>query len=583
MKIQIATLLMLLASNPLQTALAFQQPDPESEPYEEPVAEPPPAPTPAPPAPTPAPSVLPDKFSCRDWTPQPEEQIASDYVENIRHNFCSSPAGALKFGEGTTLGEGLSGEVTVRAPLPDQIGWRANSTGYAIGGYNEDALGPHGDWLPRPAVDPRTGAGVIKNWQELADALDAANQVVGDAIAANQPIPRQTVYVGDGVDIEIDDHTLLIPPGLTLASGRGRGFNQERSEGGVIRSSVDTAGQSFAMVIVSKEYLLARFNANYALPLPPVRITGLRFIGPNPHEDPPTWHCNAVGRIGIVGREVGEIQHPSEIVDRVIEIDNNEFSSWPETAIRLEGIHGGYVHHNYIHHSQRHAQGIDLLGALCALTYIEKIPGYELTPDFLKPLLYPLPTLIDLAIDGQGLHGKGYGVSVNNGLYYIEANRFEMNRHSIASRGDKYTQYIAMYNIQGEDGPSHHFDVHGGQDRGKGYDAGGSIVFAYNTHYANDEDAINVRGNPVAGAWVTGNQFRGNRSNVRQTKVPGSCTYTPGNGSLPGTQTCTYSPERMYVDDTNVFGFSEPAVGGGGPAGGSSGGRGHEKPPIQQQ
>src|SRR5262249_20612312 len=141
--------------------------------------------------------------------------------------------------------------------------------------------------------------------------------------------------------------------------------------------------------------------------------------------------CAAEGRIAIHVFEDGNREDAANIVDRVVEIDNNEFSAWPATAVDLNGIRGGFVHHNYIHHSQRNPQ------------------------EHVECLL-------------NGVHASGYGVQANNGLVYIEANHFVMNRHSIASRGDQFTDYVAMYNVLGEDGPSHHFDVHGGEDRGDG-------------------------------------------------------------------------------------------------------------------
>jgi hypothetical protein len=252
-------------------------------------------------------------------------------------------------------------------------------------------------------------------------------------------------------------------------------------------------------------------------PLPPVRITGLRFEGPWPHETAPNfWDCSAKARVAIAAREeeVFVDGHPPEddasIVDRVVEIDNNAFSAWPAMAVSLMGIRGGFVHHNAISYSRLNPQ------------------------EHLECWVQPW----------EGFHALGYGVHVNVGLFYIEANYFTMNRHAIASGGDRFTDYIAMYNVLGNDGPSHHFDVHGGADRDDGtHIAGRYIVIAYNTDYGDDEDAVNIRGNPTGGAYITGNQFAGDPDSIRQTKTGAGLGLT--------------------VWD-NQFGISPPSGGGGG-------------------
>jgi len=403
----------------------------------------------------------------------PTELVASPYVESARRRFQGSPAGARVFGS-----------VVVRAPLPGKYGQQANSTGRPIGG------GPtYGDWVA-------TTGGFVRTLTELEAALGDHLRTVQAAIAANTPFPRLTIFLAGDVNMEIGATTLVIPPGVTLASSRGR----NRSPGALIKSSSDTKGVSF--VILSREAL------GTTRPLPPVRITGLRFEGPNSHEDPPDFlDCSSDGRIAVQASEPGSRDDASKIVDRVIEIDNNEFSSWPVAALDLSGIRGGYVHHNHIHHSQRNAHSIR-----CALTF--------------------------------QLHAVGYGVAVNNGLVYIEGNIFAMNRHHIASRGDRYTDYVAMYNDLGPEGPSHHFDVHGGEDREDGtHIAARNIIIAYNTDSGTGEDAVNVRGNPVLGAWITGNQFAGCPNAIRQTKTGSGAGLTIWDNKFACGQTSSGSPD----------------------------------------
>lgn len=196
---------------------------------------------------------------------------ASAYVEDARSGFCR--AGSIQLG-------GL----TVRAPVLGKRGREANSTGFTIGGYGEDAFGPHGDWEPRPA------GGGLRTLPQLQEALMGALDEVFAALASGAPIPRRTIYVADEVDLDLGTQTLRIPPGVTLASGRGRGF-PTRSLGAILRSSSDTNGVSI-VVLPQGDFETTR-------PLPPVRITGLRLIGPNPYVSPPGWSCDDMGRTGM--------------------------------------------------------------------------------------------------------------------------------------------------------------------------------------------------------------------------------------------------------------------------------------------
>src|SRR4051812_9915162 len=236
----------------------------------------------------------------------------SVYVEDAWSGFSGSPAG------GTHIGA-----VLVRAPLPAKYGSHANSTRRPIGGGDL-----YGDWVPPPPE------GFVNTFAQLQAALDNHTTMVLAAIAQNAPMPRRTIFVAGNAEIEVGAATLSIPPGVTLASSRGR----DGSQGGLIKSSIDTPGKSFVV--------LSRASLGTTRPLPPVRITGLRFQGPNPHEDAPDlWDCSSNGRAAIYAFEEGHRDDPANIINRVIEIDNNEFGAWPAVAIEIAGIRGGYVHH----------------------------------------------------------------------------------------------------------------------------------------------------------------------------------------------------------------------------------------------
>ena len=62
--------------------------------------------------------------------------------------------------------------------------------------------------------------------------------------------------------------------------------------------------------------------------------------------------------------------------------------------------------------------------------------------------------------------GLGYGVSTGSSDVRIIANRFDQCRHHIASSGRPGSGYEAAWNMVGAKAIGHHFDMHGGRDRG---------------------------------------------------------------------------------------------------------------------
>jgi len=363
------------------------------------------------------------------------------------------------------------GPVLLRVPQNGSNGAEGNPTGRPIGG------GPgYGAWVPRPAD------GGVTTLDQLVRELDAHEAAVGAALASGAPIPERVVYVSDEADIDLYNTTLRLAPGLTLASGRGR----TGSRGAFLHTEIDNYS---APVQMPSFFIIPRSHLGTTRPLPPVRVTGLVLQGPDPSERAPD--CSSSGRKGISGVEQLQTERddPRAIVDRVIEIDNVEMVAWPVAAIELAGIRGAYVHHNLIHFSLRSAHRAECLWK----------------------------------------HAKGYGVVVNNGLFRIEANLFDNNRHSIASTGSRFTDYIATYNIVSRRSTSHNFDVHGGHDREDGTAiAGRRIVIAFNTFTDPDaQQAVEIRGVPVEGAWITHNRHR--PSLFVQSKTEISCPTSPVN------------------------------------------------------
>lgn len=97
-------------------------------------------------------------------------------------------------------------------------------------------------------------------------------------------------------------------------------------------------------------------------------------------------------------------------------VENCELSGWTHSAIIVKGSKAsGTFKYNYIHHNRR--------------------------------------------------HGLGYGITIDGGYAEIIGNRFDYNRHDIASTGVANSSYTVKNNVFLENGTSHAVDVHGGRDR----------------------------------------------------------------------------------------------------------------------
>lgn len=117
--------------------------------------------------------------------------------------------------------------------------------------------------------------------------------------------------------------------------------------------------------------------------------------------------------------------------------------------------------------------------------------------------------------------GYGYGVAVGKESFaVIEHNRFDYNRHDIAGTGCPESGYTARYNIVGENGTSHSFDMHGGFDRGDGTDyAGCCIIIENNIFRIKNHWAVAIRGVPASYGIIRNNRFYGQKNNVRANSV----------------------------------------------------------------
>jgi len=140
------------------------------------------------------------------------------------------------------------------------------------------------------------------------------------------------------------------------------------------------------------------------------------------------------------------------------EVDNCEICNFNTSAI---GVGAGAIrvriHHNHIHHCQR--------------------------------------------------SGYGYGVSTGSSDVRIIANKFDYCRHHIASSGAPGCGYEAAWNLIGPHATSHHFDMHGGRDRGDATDIAGDWMAIHHNTFQGKHRHVVIRGVPSQGAEIHHNWF----------------------------------------------------------------------------
>jgi len=123
-------------------------------------------------------------------------------------------------------------------------------------------------------------------------------------------------------------------------------------------------------------------------------------------------------------------------------------------------------------------------------------------------------TAIKVRIHHNHIHhctrgGLGYGVSTGSSDVRIIANKFDNCRHHIASSGAPGSGYEAAWNFVGPDAISHHFDMHGGRDRGDSTDIAGDWIHVHHNTFQGRQRHVVIRGVPSQGAEVHHNWFAG--------------------------------------------------------------------------
>jgi len=221
---------------------------------------------------------------------------------------------------------------------------------------------------------------VVKTYEELIVSLKKAAS-------------GQIVYIADDAELNIPGKDkIVIPPGVTLASGRG----QHSSQGALL----------YTNDLAASPMILADGNN--------VRVTGLRLRGPDlQRRTEQMRELHAQGRYYSIPNSDGIIcEHPG------LEVDNCDMWAWSHAAVFLKaGASKAHIHHNYIHHNQRSGLGygvcLDQANALIECNLFDWCRHH---------------------IAGTGRTGTGYEARCN--LVLENANSHSFDMHGGADRGD---------------------------------------------------------------------------------------------------------------------------------------------------
>ena len=177
-----------------------------------------------------------------------------------------------------------------------------------------------------PSGNPIGGGVDYKNILQKKNANYLVNDKQTLLSALQKAKAGELIYVEDTASIDLSSETnLIIPSGVTLASGRGN-----KGDGALLFSDSTWSDKEF-------HSLFTTGGEN-------VRITGLRLRGPNPDILDHDYNLNKVAC-------AVRCQHPA------LEIDNSELWAWDKWAIYLYITDKAHIHHNYIHHTIRNGYG----------------------------------------------------------------------------------------------------------------------------------------------------------------------------------------------------------------------------------
>ena len=201
----------------------------------------------------------------------------------------------------------------------NKFGSDLNPTGDPVGG---------GEGYSR-IISASSAKYIATNKSELLSSLSAA--VEGDVI-----------YVNDSVKIDLTyENDIMIPAGVTLASGRGRASSK-----GALLYTDDSDNPSGLFQLFVTDGM-------------GIRITGIRLQGPDTE----------------IGNSAYEFSNSRGIYSKHdIEVDNSELSGWSHCAVCLyntPALATPHIHHNFIHHNRRSGLGYGVAVAYGANSMIE--------------------------------------------------------------------------------------------------------------------------------------------------------------------------------------------------------------------
>ena len=183
----------------------------------------------------------------------------------------------------------------------------------------------------KPTKEPIGGG---KGYNRYVARKDYAVKTYDELLSAlKQATVGQVVYIANDAELNLaGKDKLVIPAGVTLASGRG----QDSSQGALL----------YTNDLAASPMILADGNN--------IRVTGLRLRGPDPQRRTEQMReLHSQGRYYSIPNSDGIIcEHPD------LEVDNCELWGFSHAAVFLKsGASKAHIHHNYIHHNQRSGLG----------------------------------------------------------------------------------------------------------------------------------------------------------------------------------------------------------------------------------
>jgi hypothetical protein len=363
-------------------------------------------------------------------------------------------------------------------------------------------------------VDPASAIYTVSTLDELVNALQAAKS-------------GEIIYISDSATIDITsrgNQSLIVPTGVTVASGRGNGDSQGALIKTTYMSDDDPAaffnGSNYAALNKLKD-----LNGIFRTDGPGARITGMRLQGSQP----------------MVFRTMGNVYNrPLSIgvySEFRVEVDNNEIYNFSYAGVKAGDA---YIHHNNIHDTTRYGLGYGII------------------------------------VGDTNAGSKSYVLA--------EGNIFDRFRHAIAGVGEVNDRYEARYNYSGE-GTSQTYDMHNGvylgnnrpTTPGQSLDlseitpAGDWVKIHHNTIADTDlvtsitsdplssppHNLIVIRGVSVSGTYISNNQFELPMKEaglaILQQNAMGSFYVGPNTYGAEKTK-ITGVPDKSYDSDYGFFG-----------------------------